>query len=479
MLASAAVFRKYAVVGLLSLSAAPAVLASAGDAELPPWWGLGVLPFVAILAAIAVLPLMRWSHHWWDDNAHRLQVSLGVGAATLAYYLLVARRGWGGVLEVLEHAMLGEYVPFIVLLFSLYVISGGIHLAGDLRAHPAVNVAFLAVGTALASVIGTTGASMLLIRPLLQTNRERRNTTHVVIFFIFLVSNVGGTLLPIGDPPLFLGYLKGVPFFWTLSLFVPWVTTCLALLAIFYAWDRYAYRKEDPAAIAWDERDRRPLRIEGSINALWLAGVVFAVAFVVPGNPFPGLGFQVFPFLREILMLAFVALSLRTTPSEVRARNQFNYGAINEVAALFVGIFVAMQVPVEVLNLKGASLGFDQPWKFFWATGTLSSILDNAPTYVVFFEAANAMTQGPGPGILELTSGHFIRTDFLAAISLGAVFMGSMTYIGNGPNFMVKTIAEQAKVPMPSFFGYVFRYSLPILVPVFALMTLVFLVGGG
>lgn len=453
--------------------------AHAPPGEVPRLWLLGSLPFLAILLAIAVLPLVPRLHHWWESNWNRLALSLVCAGLTLLYYSTVAQVGLGGVLRVLDHALLDEYVPFIVLLFSLYVVSGGISLRGDLEAKPWVNTAFLAVGTGLASFIGTTGASMLLIRPLLKTNSERQNTVHTVVFFIFLVSNIGGTLLPIGDPPLFLGYLKGVPFFWTLGLWREWVLVSIALLAIYFAWDLVAYRRETVLARRLDHVEREPLRVEGTINFLWLAGIVAAVAFVVPGQPLAATAVVVPPFVREGLMLIFVALSLVTTPGGVRERNQFNYAAIAEVAALFIGIFVAMQVPVEVLRVRGADLGLTTPWHFFWMTGGLSSVLDNAPTYVVFFETAASLTHAPGPGVVELVHGDFIRQDLLVGISLGAVFLGAMTYIGNGPNFMVKAIAEQTGLRMPTFFGYVFRYSLPILVPVFLVVSWLFLSADG
>jgi Na+/H+ antiporter NhaD/arsenite permease-like protein len=300
-----------------------------------------------------------------------------------------------------------------------------------------------------------------------------------VIFFIFLVSNIGGCLLPIGDPPLFLGYLFGVPFFWTLGLWLPWLVCCGILLVIYYALDSLAYRREAPQALAADEKQREPLRLEGAINLLWLLGVVCSVAFVVPGKQFPLLGFEVFPFLRELLMLGFVAISLWRTPKAIRQYNNFNYVAILEVAALFIGIFITMQVPIAFLNARGAALGVDEPWEFFWATGTLSSFLDNAPTYVVFFETAKVLPIAAGSATVELMIGTksvgAIAEPLLVAISLGAVFLGAMTYIGNGPNFMVKSIAEQAGIPMPSFFGYMFKYSVPILLPVFVAITFLFL----
>ena len=440
---------------------------------MPPWWGLGTIPFIGILGAIAILPLFPATQHWWERNRNRLIISLCVAAATLLYYLVF--QGAGAAVHKLEHAVVDEYIPFMTLLFALYVISGGISVQGDLPAHPITNTAFLAIGAGAASFVGTTGASMLLIRPLLQTNSERKHVTHTVIFFIFLVSNIGGCLLPIGDPPLFLGYLRGVPFLWTLTLWKEWAACTIALLVIYFIWDSIVYKREPRINIALDEAVRKPIRLRGAINFVWLIGVVLAVANLSPNRILPGTNFTVFPFLRELVMLGFVMLSLLTTPRGVRAENRFNYTAIIEVAALFIGIFITMQVPIEVLHVKGSQLGVVTPSQFFWITGILSSVLDNAPTYVVFFETANTLTQAPGPGIFQLVTGDYIRQDQLVGISLGAVFMGANTYIGNGPNFMVKSIAEQSGVRMPSFFGYVIRYTIPILLPLFVALWLIFL----
>ncbi len=422
----------------------------------PPAWGLGSLPFAGLLLAIALLPLIPATQHWWHSNLHRLYVSLGCAAATLAYY--VAARGPGSVPHVLEHAIIAEYVPFMAVLFSLYVISGGISLTGDLRARPSTNTAFLAFGSVIASFVGTTGASMLLIRPLLQTNSERRHVTHTVVFFIFLVSNAGGCLLPIGDPPLFLGYLYGVPFLWTLRLWDAWLLCCAVLLALYYAFDRRAYAREKAADLLHDVVQRQPLRLKGWVNVLLLGAVVACVATV----PAP---------LRELALLGLAGLSLWLTPPGVRAHNRFSYTAILEVAALFIGIFITMQVPVEFLKARGAALGIEEAWQFFWATGLLSSFLDNAPTYVVFFETAKAMPADP-QALMVAVHGGAIDERLLVAVSLGAVFMGANSYIGNGPNFMVKSIAEESGVKMPSFFGYILRYVLPILMPVFVGITL-------
>jgi Na+/H+ antiporter NhaD/arsenite permease-like protein len=445
------------------------------DVEPPPqYWPVGIICFIAILACIALLPLMRWSAHWWHSNQSKLLVAGAVSLATLLYYALA--EGISSIPGVLDHAVLDEYIPFMTLLFSLYVIGGGVSLRGDLPAHPLTNTAFLAFGALIASFVGTTGASMLLIRPLLQTNSERKRIVHTVVFFIFLVSNIGGCLLPIGDPPLFLGFLRGVPFWWTFSLWKEWAFCCAVLLVVYFIWDTIEYRREAIASIQRDELLRQPLRVRGLINLLWMAGVIAAVAFINPTRPLPGASYVPFQFMRELVMLALVALSLLTSPAQARLDNQFNYGAIIEVAALFIGIFISMQVPMAVLRARGAELQLDEPWELFWATGSLSSFLDNAPTYIVFFQAVNALTHQPGPGVLALLNGDFIREDLLVAISLGAVFMGANTYIGNGPNFMVKSIAEQSGVPMPSFFGYFFRYAVPILLPLFIAVTLVFLI---
>jgi len=450
-----------------------------------------VLPFVGILLSIAILPLIPATAHWWHSNRHKLIVALVVSGVTCLYYVL---RGHGILVEhdgarhlvtpglptlaaVLDHAIVQDYVPFIVLLFSLYTISGGIHLEGDLPAHPVTNTAFLAIGAGLASFIGTTGASMLLIRPLLKTNSERKHVTHTVVFFIFLVSNIGGCLLPIGDPPLFLGYLRGVPFLWTFHLAAEWAFVVGILLAVYYVWDSVVYRTEKVRDIRRDETVVRPLRLKGKWNFLWLAGVVFSVALLVPGaKPFGGT-WVCPPFLRELAQLMFASCAWVSTSPALRKANKFDFFAITEVACLFIGIFVAMQVPIEILHAVGPRLaeqGLREPWHFFWLTGGLSSFLDNAPTYVVYFETARNLGATPGMEMLALPLGNPIAVPLLAAISLGAVFMGAMTYIGNGPNFMVKSIAERSGVKMPSFFGYM-AYSILILVPIFITVTFIFL----
>lgn len=429
----------------------------AGGHSLPPLWT--TVFFAVMLLAIAILPLTPL-HHWWESNLNKLIV----GAALAAYPLL-----WITVIEPNFHALeetLHEYVSFIILLGTLFYVSGGVLLTGDLKATPRTNLTFLAFGTLIASFVGTTGASMLLIRPVLRTNLERRYKVHVVVFFIFLVSNVGGALLPIGDPPLFLGYLQGVPFTWTLSLWPHMLAVVVVLLTIFYAMDHHFYKRESPTSIALDNANIEPLRVEGLTNAIWLFAIVMCVAFIRPEH-----GFMV----REVAMVACAVASKFTTQKGVRQRNQFSWFPILEVAALFIGIFLTMIPALEILKAHGGELGVDTPLRFFWVTGALSSFLDNAPTYLVFFKTAQGMVE---QGILmspDMVSSVGIPTTILQAISVGAVFMGANTYIGNGPNFMVKAIAEEQRVEMPSFFGYM-RWSGLILVPTFILVTLIFFI---
>ncbi|REK12974.1 MAG: sodium:proton antiporter [Planctomycetota bacterium] len=433
---------------------------------------LSVIPFTILLGAIAVLPLIEHTAHWWENNLHKFYVAGTLGMITLLYLALghpdasVHRAA-----ETLRHSIEAEYIPFIVLLFSLYTISGGIRITGDLRAHSLTNAVFIAAGGSLASFIGTTGAAMLLIRPLLETNRERKHVAHTVVFFIFVVCNCGGLLLPIGDPPLFLGYLNGVDFLWTLSLWRSWLFVNGMLLTIYFLVDHfYYYRHETTVDIVRDERRVRPLRFSGVWpNGLLLLGVILSVALLDPSKPVPGTDWQPWLYLREMVQLGLVAASLLLGPQVVRDDNNFDYFAIIEVAALFIGIFVAMQPALEILNARGSSLGINSPQEFYWATGFLSAVLDNAPTYLVFFKTAQTLPAAEGA---TLVAG--VAESILRGISLGAVLMGAMTYIGNGPNFMVKSIAEQAGVRMPSFFGYV-RYSVGYLLPVLALAAWLFL----
>jgi Na+/H+ antiporter NhaD/arsenite permease-like protein len=487
----------YVVAALAGIpqEGAMAILASEQGAEAavvqqhPPLWM--ALPFFILLGAIAVFPLLPRIALWWESNLQRFYFAGGLAAFTLVYYLVAADYpivghwparhvtahvpgglNFAATWDVLANALLNEYIPFIILLFSLYTISGGIRIQGDLPAHPLTNSVFLAVGSVLASIIGTTGAAMLLIRPLLETNAERRHVKHTVVFFIFVVCNCGGCLLPTGDPPLFLGYLMGVDFLWTLRLWPAWLFVNFSLVAFYYAWDRYwYYPREAPGDIARDESQVRPMRIMGVWpNALLLAAVILTVGLLDPSKPLPGTNWHPWLYLREMVQLGLVALSLLLGGREVRQANNFNYHAILEVAVLFFGIFICMQPPLQILDIEGPLLGLRTPAHFFWAAGSLSSVLDNAPTYVVFFESAKSLTEQSGLAALPRAG---VAERLLVGVSLGAVFMGAMTYIGNGPNFMVKAIAEKSGIAMPSFFGYML-YSCAILLPLFAIVTWLF-----
>jgi Na+/H+ antiporter NhaD/arsenite permease-like protein len=403
---------------------------------------LWVLPFAALLLAIAVLPLL--AARFWDSNLRKLVVSFVLGVPVLGLYLSHHP-------QALVHAGL-DYASFIVLLGSLFVISGGVLLDGDLPATPRTNTAFLAAGSVLASLLGTTGASMLLIRPLLRTNSERKHVTHTVVFFIFLVSNIGGCLTPLGDPPLFLGYLQGVPFAWTLRLAPAWALATGLVLLVYFGWDTRAYARESTADRRLDRLAVKPLRVAGGENLLLLLGIVAAAAFLAA------------PW-REAAMVGLALLSLRRTDPGLRKANHFSFHPILEVAAVFAGIFLTMLPALDLLRARGAALGVRAPWQFFWATGALSSFIDNAPTYLTFL----ALAQGLGQEGQVVGVPHSI----LVAISLGAVFMGANTYIGNGPNFMVRSIAEGRGVKMPGFLGYM-AYSGTVLLPVFGIVTAVF-----
>jgi Na+/H+ antiporter NhaD/arsenite permease-like protein len=454
----------------------------------PPLWT--VLPFVLLLGAIAVLPLVHTTSHWWESNLNRFKVAAGLALVTVAYYAFLhdaAIEGhWpahhvvrpegstvetGLVHSVLADAMLQEFVPFIVLLFSLFTIAGGIRITGDLQAHPATNATIMGVGGLLASLIGTTGAAMLLVRLLIETNKERKHVAHTMVLFIFIVCNCGGCLLPIGDPPLFLGYLEGVPFFWTLRLWPEWLFVNGLLLTVYLLIDGlWYYPRETKADRQRDVSETRRVRVRGwKVNAPLLLGIVVAVALLDPSMPFPGTEWHPWMYLREVVLLCLVAMSLIFGSHAVREANSFTYGAIIEVAALFVGIFICMQPALQILGAQGRELGLVTPPHFFWATGTLSSVLDNAPTYLVFFKTAQSFHIGPEAGAVA-----GVDPQLLVAISLGSVFMGAMTYIGNGPNFMVRSIAESTGIKMPSFFGYVV-YSCLILLPILAATVWLFL----
>ncbi len=435
------------------------------------------LPFVGTLLCIAILPL--FAGHWWEHNRNKGIVA-AIFSLPIALYLVGVFGAAGGHV-LLEAAM--EYIPFIIMLAALFVITGGIVIEGSLSGTPLLNTSIMGIGAIIANVIGTTGASVLLIRPLLRANAPRQRKSHIVIFFIFIVSNCGGLLTPLGDPPLFMGFQKGVPFLWTLDLWPQWLATNLMLLVIFNIWDQTVLNKEEverKGSQLEAVQHHVPLRVLGGVNALFLLGVVLAIfgygqGFLNNGQPWPW-------GVKEGLMLLMAVLGFVLTPKSNREQNKFSFGPIIEVAVLFAGIFITMAPALLILNSWGAgerqvfgmALGLDKSWEFFWTAGMLSSFLDNAPTYLTFAATA-AGQQGISLDGQYLTK--LLATAegprMLAAVSCGAVLMGANTYIGNGPNFMVKAIAEENGVKMPSFFGYML-YSGFILLPVFAVVTRIF-----
>jgi Na+/H+ antiporter NhaD/arsenite permease-like protein len=433
------------------------------------------------LLAIAILPLA--AAHWWEHNRNKAIVAAAF-ALPVALYLVLAHGATGGhvLLEKLH-----EYTSFIVLLLSLFVITGGVYVRGSLSGTPIVNTAILGLGAGLASFIGTTGASVLLIRPLLRANQPRERKVHVVVFFIFIVSNCGGLLTPLGDPPLFLGYLKGVPFEWTFGLWKEWLLVNGALLVIFNVWDQIVLSREElrrPGSQLEEVQRHEPLSISGGLNFVFLLGIV-AVIYASGAGYFHG--GEPWPFgVQEGAMLALAAGAWFTTDVGNRTANRFSWAPIVEVAVLFAGIFVTMAPALLILNawgqghrdVLGAEFGLRAPWEFFWGAGTLSSFLDNAPTYLTFAATACGLEGVPIEGryLAEFLARGEEAAALLAAISCGAVFMGANTYIGNGPNFMVKAIAEENGVKMPSFFGYML-YSIAILLPLFAVVTVAFFRG--
>ena len=503
---------------------------SPADTELSILW---VLPFVGILLCIAIIPLIN--SHFWEKNLW--WISLGIFCIPMA---VIFSAFMGDKLREMTFEKALEYLSFILLLASLFTISGGILIKGKLKGTPVVNTIFLLIGSIIASIVGTTGASMLLIRPLIRANSKRESKAHVIIFFIFLVSNIGGLLTPLGDPPLFLGYLQGVPFLWTLRLAPQWIITSSIVLAIFFIFDTIKFRKEQSANPDLIQADESPdyeitetssiddirkdlhmsldaldlnkiaenrrlninvlvtvrsyiksalskidilgggsddvgkgrIRIEGKLNLILLAGVVVCIfgqgvlIKQVPGWPHFG------PQEAGMIILTVISLLITPPSSELRTLNGFTFGPIKEVALLFAGIFAAMIPALYILEHKGSALGIVEPWQFFWASGSLSSFLDNAPTYLTFLSVAKGLSLPNDLGFV-LNDGKGLSTAILSAISCGSVFMGANSYIGNGPNFMVRSIAEENGIKMPSFFGYMV-YSMLILLPTFVLITFIF-----
>ncbi|MCK4413939.1 MAG: sodium:proton antiporter [Candidatus Eisenbacteria sp.] len=441
-------------------------------AELPLWSGI---PFAGILLSIALGPLLV--PHFW--HRHFAKIS-AFWALAFAVPFVIAFKG-AAVHEIL-HIYLIDYIPFIVLLWALFTASGGILLRGRLAGTPLVNLIMILIGTALASWIGTTGAAMLMIRPILRANAQRRSRVHIVVFFIFLVANVGGALTPLGDPPLFLGFLHHVPFFWTTTNLFPHMIFVVAiLLAVFFLWDTLLYRREQadlPPAKS------EPLRLEGAHNFLFLGGVLGGV--LLSGMWRPGeinvLGVQlgIQSIARELILITMGLLSVITTRKQIRTDNEFTWFPIQEVAYLFAGIFMTIIPALAILRagpdgaLAWLLAAVQEPVHYFWVTGGLSSFLDNAPTYLTFFNSALGKFSAGMPEPEAVAALIRDKSIYLKAIAAGAVFMGANTYIGNAPNFMVRSIAQESGVPMPSFFGFMIRFSIPILIPIFVLVTLVF-----
>ena len=375
---------------------------------------------------------------------------------------------------MLIHQMLYDYIPFITLLCALFVVTGGIHTHGSMQARPKNNTITLAIGFLLASFIETTGAAMLMSRPLIDMNQQRKHITHTILFFIALVANCGGVLTPLGDPPLFLLYLRGVDFFWFIGLLPQWATTGAILLTIYYITDRYIYYKKEPIeAVMADVRERENLKVSGKINIVYLLAIILTVSFV-NSSYIPRMGSHDAPialrFLREIILVGIILLSLLTTKKKVRKENHYSWEPIIEVAFVFIGIFATMTPALLYLNANAAKLGITEPWQFYYGAGLLSAFLDNSPTAVAFHTVAQGL---PHSANIDLVAG--VPELLLKAIALGSVFFGAMTYIGNGPNFMVKAIAEQNGIKMPSFFGYIFRFSIVVLLPVYILVQVIFL----
>ena len=449
---------------------------------LPLWT---VIPFAGILLSIALCPL--FVPHFWHH--HFPKVSLAWALSFAIPFLFVFK---GEAVSEILHIYIIDYIPFIILLGGLFTVAGGVYIRGSLKGSPAVNAIILLIGTLLASWIGTTGAAMVLIRPVLRSNAWRRHKVHTIVFFIFLVCNIGGALTPLGDPPLFLGFLHGVPFFWTLKALPAMAFMTVILLVLYFAMDSYYYRKEDLTKI--DTSEKEPLRIDGWHNFILLGGIVGAVlisGLVKMGDiSVFGIHQSIENLVRDGVILLMAAISLATTKKETREGNEFSWEPIKEVAYLFAGIFMTIIPALAILKAgEHGALAYlvraaERPAHYFWLSGILSSFLDNAPTYLTYFNTAlgrffpgqaeaDAVSQlisfAPIPGKGGVSTG-----DYLLAISLGSVFMGANTYIGNAPNFMVKSIAEEAGVAMPSFFGYMFKYSIPFLVLSFIIVTFVF-----
>lgn len=442
---------------MLSLHTSPELID-----QIPLWPSI---PFFLILLAIAVGPLI--AEEWWENNRNKFLVSIILSIPTI--YYLVSQ----GLTEPLKHQIVADYVPFIILLSALFVITGGIHLSGDIKAKPGVNTLFLGLGYLLASFMGTTGAAMLLIRPVISINKQRHFSVHTILFFIAAVANCGGLLTPLGDPPLLMLYLRGASFTWFFSLMPEWAFVGVLLLGAYFVIDSYYYKKERPKDLAADAREIKPIRITGARNIVFLLGVVCSVAFI-NHDVIPEMSGEDAPLwlrhLREIVLVVLTVIAYVITPQKIRNSNRFSWGPIIEVAVVFIGIFITMTPTLIYLRQHAPSMGLTEPYHFYYATGFLSAFLDNTPTAVAFHSVASNI-----PIIEGIPVVAHVAENILSAIATSAVFFGALTYIGNGPNFMVKSIAEDNDIKMPSFFGYVIKFSLVILLPIYILTQLIFM----
>jgi len=426
-----------------------------------------IIPFILMLLSIAVCPILF--NNFWEENKNKLIVALILGIPTSIYLIYM---GFG---ESLKEEMIFDYIPFIVLLGALFVITGGIFLSGDIQAKPSINTLFLGIGAVLASLMGTTGAAMLLIRPVIQTNKERKFKIHTILFFIAIVANCGGLLTPLGDPPLFMLYLRGAPFAWFFKLLPEWVFMNGILLLIYFLFDSYYYKKESIEDLKKDKMNISPIKLKGNLNFVWLAGVVLSVAFLNEQYlPFVKQN-HYFGFIREAVIVLMTVLSIFFTSKSTRKSNNFTWEPIKEVAYLFLGIFITMTPCLIYLKTNASNLGIETPTQFYFSTGLLSAFLDNTPTAVTFHSLALGLFQQSADLFNGIPIIAKIPETLLRAISISAVFFGSMTYIGNGPNFMVKSVAEENNIKMPDFFSYMIKFSLIILLPLFILVSYLFI----
>ena len=462
----------------MSINICPMVALAAELTNVPLWL---CIPFACLLLCIAIIPLVKGE--WWE----KYRPFAVIFWSLLFIIPFAVKYGAGTAAETVLECLVNDYLTFIVLLFGLFCVAGNITVEGSLVGSPRVNVILLGIGTLLSSWIGTTGASMPLVRPVIKMNSWRRNKAHIMVFFIFLISNMGGSLTPIGDPPLLMGFSRGVPFFWSIRFFPILLLNMIILLTVLYFIDKRAYRKDIAAGYMPEIKENEPLiRFEGLHNIIFivivvaviLSGVLPDVSFfqnaageVISIPIFGEVKLAITSLIEVVMILLAAFLSFKTTNAEIRKKNHFTWGAIQEVAVLFIGIFITMQPALMILKSAGAELGLTHPSQMFWVTGALSSFLDNTPTYLVFLTTAGSM--GFVSGLT--TALGVVPAKMLTAISCGAVFMGAITYIGNAPNFMVKSISDENGVKMPSFFGYIV-WSLCCLVPVFLIDTLLFFI---